>query len=143
MGVGDVVAYLGGPDTLSEPVTTELDLALLVDEGLPTASLDAMVRRGALSQDEVEELIIPRRTLAHRRQRHEPLTRDESDRLARAARVIASAAETFQNGENAGVWLRRPNRALRGARPIDLVATSGGARVVEDVLLRLAHGMFS
>jgi putative toxin-antitoxin system antitoxin component (TIGR02293 family) len=143
VGVGDVVEMLGGRVVIRAEVSSELDLAHAVAEGLPTGSLKSMIARGVLSAPESERYVIPRRTLAHRRRRHEPLSPEESDRLAQIARVATIAEDTFQNHQKAAVWLRRDNRALGGHKPIELLATSTGARLVEDVLGRIATGVFS
>jgi putative toxin-antitoxin system antitoxin component (TIGR02293 family) len=139
----DVAEWLGGVKTLHLQVRSELDLIKAVQEGLPTGSISAVVKRGGLEQREVEQYIIPRRTLAHRRKRREPLSREESDRLARAARLLTLANETFGDEHKAKGWIRRPNRSLGGAVPLDLVTTSAGARLVEDILGRIAHGVYS
>lgn len=67
---------------------------------------------------------------------------DESDRLARIARVNAVALEQFGSVEKASRWLRKPNRALGGRAPLDLLATGEGARIVEETVMRIAHGLF-
>ena len=58
-------------------------------------------------------------------------------------RVISSATDTFGSREKAEEWLRRPNRALSGRRPEDVLETDDGALKVAQVLGRLAHGLFS
>lgn len=141
--VADLVELLGGPKVVRGGVSSELDLAKAVADGLPTGSVKSVVEHGVLSTAEIERYVVPRRTLAHRRKRREPLSPDESDRLARIARVAALANETFQDVEKARAWLRRPNRALRGQIPLDLLVTSTGARLVEDLLGRIATGVFS
>jgi len=143
MIVEDVAHHLGGPESLGRAVETEFDLVRLVRSGLPLAAIDTVIAHGVLSRSEVEQLIIPRRTLQHRKQRGEPLTTDESDKLARVVRVAALAEDTFQSDDKAHGWLRDPNRALGGERPIDLLETEGGARLVEQILGRIAHGVFS
>jgi putative toxin-antitoxin system antitoxin component (TIGR02293 family) len=135
--------WLGGKKLLKGDVRSDLDFVRLVKEGLPTAALEGLVIRGELSAQEVERYIIPRRTLAHRKRRREPLSREESDKLARLARAFAVAHDTFQNREKASAWMRRPNRALEGAAPVELLDTDGGARLVEQALERIAHGVFS
>jgi putative toxin-antitoxin system antitoxin component (TIGR02293 family) len=47
------------------------------------------------------------------------------------------------NQETATRWLKRPNRALGGAAPLDLIDTELGARSVENVLGRIAYGSVS
>jgi putative toxin-antitoxin system antitoxin component (TIGR02293 family) len=139
----DVAKWLGGRKWLKRSVRSDFDLVRLVQGGVPTAALEALVKRGDLTAQEVERYVIPRRTLAHRKRRRQPLSREESDRLARVARIFAVAQETFQDREKAATWLRRGNRALGGAPPVELLDTDGGARVVEQTLDRIAYGVFS
>jgi putative toxin-antitoxin system antitoxin component (TIGR02293 family) len=123
-------------------IRSELDLLEAVANGLPTIAVDAVVHSGILSADEADRLVIARRTLAARKARGQDLTRDESDRLARIARVNAVALEQFGSAEKSSRWLRKPNRALGGHVPLDLLATGEGARVVEETVMRIAHGIF-
>jgi putative toxin-antitoxin system antitoxin component (TIGR02293 family) len=138
-----VAHLLGGPRVLRAPVKSDLDFIKVVQAGLPTSVVDAVVRQGVLTALEVEQIVIPRRTLAYRKKKRQRLSPEESDRLARVARLMALAGETLGSPEKAGLWMRRPNRALKGARPLDLVETDGGAQVVEAILGRIAHGLFS
>lgn len=131
--------YLGGPDIVG-PIATDYDLVDAVRAGLPLGALDDLLARGLLAADEVDRLVLPRRTLSHRRSRGKRLTLDESDRLARVARVLAAAGASFGGSAKAGRWLRRASRGLRGAVPLMLLATSDGARLVEEELVRIASG---
>ena len=54
---------------------------------------------------------------AQRRKEQGTLTAEESDRLARIARVAQRAVDAFGDEGQAREWLQRPNRALRGALP--------------------------
>ena len=73
----------------------------------------------------------------------QPLSPEESDRFARVLRLVALAEETFGDRDKARLWLRRPNRALEGRVPLDLLDTDGGARAVETILSRITHGVYS
>lgn len=66
--------------------------------------------------------------------------RDESGRAARVARSIALAEQTFANRDKAGRWLRRNLSTLGGRTPMELLRTEAGARVVENLLARIAWG---
>ena len=81
--------------------------------------------------------------LARRLAQHARLTAAESDRAVRLAQVYANAAETLGDGDKAAAWLKTPNRALRGGRPLDQLDTDPGVREVEDVLGRIAYGVYS
>jgi putative toxin-antitoxin system antitoxin component (TIGR02293 family) len=121
-----------------------IERARRVAEGIPTTVLREVVDAGVLTRDEITRLILPRRTLAHRKRRREHLSPAESDRLARVLDLYDVALRTFDaDAEMASAWLRAPNRALSGEIPLDLVVTSTGARLVEDALLRIEHGVYS
>jgi putative toxin-antitoxin system antitoxin component (TIGR02293 family) len=120
-----------------------LDWAEAIEEGLPTEALESAMERGSLSWKDIGELVIPRRTFSHRKEKDQPLTSEESDRLVRLLRAVARAKETFQNEEKAERWLREENRALGGRTPLEALKTESGARLVENILGRIAHGVYS
>jgi putative toxin-antitoxin system antitoxin component (TIGR02293 family) len=77
---------------------------------------------------------------AQRRKEQGALTAEESDRLARVARVTQRAVDAFGDEDQARAWLQRPNRALRGALPLELLGTDAGAELVSDELGRIEYG---
>jgi putative toxin-antitoxin system antitoxin component (TIGR02293 family) len=103
------------------------------------SALAELTRQEALPPDDIDRLIIPRRTLAHRKAKAQPLNRVESERAVRVASLKAPAEETFAN--KAQRWLRRPTAPLGGKRPLDLLDSEPGARVVEQLLYRIGHGI--
>jgi putative toxin-antitoxin system antitoxin component (TIGR02293 family) len=77
---------------------------------------------------------------AQRRREQGTLTADESDRIARIARVIQRAIEAFGDKDQAREWIKRPNRALRSFAPLGLLGTDAGAALVTDELGRIEYG---
>lgn len=123
--------------------TTAADLRAAVRRGLPFSALEALSRHVALSPQRVTAVLgIPARTIA-RRKAAGALTPQESDRLYRLARVVSQACETLGSLDKARAWLAAPNRATGGEAPIDLLDTEIGARQVEEILVRVDHGIFS
>ena len=133
------------PDTLSAATVREPtpDLVDRVRQGLPTAIIDRLVASEVLFTAEIDRLILPRRTLADRKEARQPLTAAESDRLARLLRVLLWAEDTFQNPDKAHQWLRRPNRALGDRVPLELLDTDAGAEAVTAVLTRIDSGVYT
>lgn len=140
--IGRLTRLLGGAGSKQSQIGDDFALIASVRNGLPTGSVKIVADAGRMSSEEIER-IIPRRTLAHRRARKERLSLEESNRLVRVARTIALAYEVLGEIESARTWLRRPNRALDGQTPMTMLDTDVGARVVETVLGRIAHGVFS
>jgi putative toxin-antitoxin system antitoxin component (TIGR02293 family) len=135
---------LGGEAVLGRAVISGGAMAELVREGLPAESLSQLARRLDLRQAEISSKIgIPQRTLTRRLARHGRLTAAESDRTVRLAQVYATAVDTLGSEEKAAQWLKTPNRVLRSNRPLDQLDTDPGVREVEDVLGRIAYGVYS
>ncbi len=100
-----------------------------------------MKRLGDLSDAELA-CIIPRRTLSHAR-KSERLSPEQSDRVARAAGFFALAQATFLDLAKANDWMRRPNAALEGKSPLELLRTGSGTELIEQILGRVAYGVYS
>ena len=135
---------LGGDVLLGRSLAKSGALAELVREGLPVKALLLLAERLDLRQAEIAEKIgIPLRTLTRRMSSDSKLTAAESDRTVRLAQVYATAVETLGDADKAATWLKTPNRVLRGGRPLDQLDTDPGVREVEDVLGRIAYGVYS
>jgi len=138
-----VAEKLGGTKVLKREVRSDLDLVDAIHGGLPTRAVEEVLRSGLFQPSELYEIVVPRRTLAHRKGKRQPLSPEQSDRLARLVRVAERAEEVLGNREKAARWLRKPNRALQGKRPIGLLESDVGARMVERALGRIEHGVYS
>jgi len=144
MSVAEIVAVLGGRKTFKGPVRSTDDLAQQVRFGLPASTVDLLAVTLSLHRSQVaERLNIPSRTLSRRLAAKSRLTHDESDRAMRMARVVALAKEVLGSEEKASHWMSNPNRALGGKRPFDQLDTEPGVRSVEEILYRIAYGMYS
>ena len=119
---------------------SDQDLVKVVEDRLATGAIEGL-RRSGVTDDEIYTLIVPRRTLTHRRARREALSREESDRAVRIARIAALGERVFAERERAWRWLRSPKRQFHGRSPLQLIATEAGARLVEELLYRIDEGM--
>ncbi len=111
-----------------------------VRDGLPLTVIDQAVADGRVTLAELDRLVLPRKTLDHRR-RLGVLTAEQSDRVSRLLRMIEAAEVTFGDVAKAHAWLRRPSGLLDGETPLDRLDTDIGTRQVEAILGRIAHGL--
>jgi putative toxin-antitoxin system antitoxin component (TIGR02293 family) len=93
------------------------------------------------TEDEIYHLVVPKRTLARRTAEKQPLTVEETDRAVRLARVGKMAETIFGSFEKAHRWLRKPKPSLEGETPLNYLASETGARVIEEMLTRIDHGI--
>jgi len=135
-----IVEELGGRSVLGRSLRTETYLRAAIREGFPQIVVEEVMHAGGLTLKELAtSLDLSTRSL-QRRRREGRLARYESDRLYRLARIIALAKRYLGDKEAAIRWLRRPNRALGGSAPLELIDTEPGTRAVENILGRIAYG---
>jgi putative toxin-antitoxin system antitoxin component (TIGR02293 family) len=131
---------LGGSAVLGREVRSEADLAYLVMERLPLRVLAYVRHHGYFTDHEITTYVIPARTRRHREKRSEPLNVEESDRLVRLTRIKSLAEQTFEDDEKANHWLNTPLGIIGKQRPIELAKTDAGARLIEQLLAKIAWG---
>jgi putative toxin-antitoxin system antitoxin component (TIGR02293 family) len=127
--------WLGTPNTSSKA-----DVLRVIENRLPTSTIKRLAALG-LTRAEIDANVIPSRTLQHRRARREKLTLEESDRVLRMLRVLASVEDVYSTRERALAWLRRPNPRLEDRTPLSLLKTDTGSRMVEELLMQIEDGM--
>lgn len=116
-----------------------------INRGLSSAAVARLVKRG-YKRGEVIQVIGPRSTIERKIKERKLLSQAESDRLARLARIIQQAEDTFGDMAKANHWLQRPVRGLDDGEPVPpirLLGTDQGTRLVEDRLNQIAHGIFA
>lgn len=115
----------------------------MVERGLPWANVAALAETLGVTQARLASVLdIPLATF-YRRKRARRLSRQESDRLMRFARLWWLACDVFENEEGARTWLTAPQFGLRGAVPLEYAGTETGAREVEDLLRRIEYGVLA
>jgi putative toxin-antitoxin system antitoxin component (TIGR02293 family) len=123
-------------------ISSELELASLAERGLPLTTVNRMTRHG-LTRDEVHALVIHRRTFKHRKASRQKLSKEESDRAIRTARILARAQATLGDATSALSWVREPKTRFEGKTPIQMMSTETGGRLVEEMLVQIDEGMFA
>lgn len=124
-----------------EGIRSDEDIAWIVQRRLPVRAIEALTLHG-MSEREVYRLIVSRRSLAAHREKHEPLTCEESDRTMRIVRLTSLAEWVFGNDVAAGRWLRQPLSKEEPRTRLDFLRTEAGAWIIEVKLVQLAEGIF-
>ena len=99
--------------------------------------------RHGYSEKELSALVVPKRTLARRRSDKELLSIEETDKALRLKRIASLAEKVFADPAKAHRWMRKTKRNLAGESPLAYLASEAGARIVEDMLHRIEHGIFA
>lgn len=121
---------------------TELEAE--VGRGLPARTLgDILALLDVPQATLASTLSIPERTLHRRLKGSGRLGVPESERVARLTRLYYLAARALGSPARARGWFLSRPKALDGRTPLELARTEPGARLVEQLLGRIEHGVFS
>lgn len=121
-------------------IKNELDYSHLARSGVNPAVLQELLEHG-YNKEELS-WVIPPRTLSHRLQKTENLTRDESAKAIRVAKLTAQAEAVFGDPNKAHRWLSKPKEQLSGFSPKEAMQDEFGANLVDQLLKRIDSGYF-
>ena len=108
-----------------QPPATETEILQLVEGQFAPSIVKRLIALG-LQRSEIDQAIIPLRTLQHRRSRREKLTVEESDRVMRLIRILSATEAMYGNRERALTWLRTAHSPA--GRPHATLASEHGYR---------------
>lgn len=114
-----------------------------VEAGVPVETMTTFVATSGVELKDLYDIVIPARTLKHRRSRKQTLSPDESDKLARLIRVFDQAVAVFGDRERARNWLNKPKKRFEERTPLQMLRTEVGGRMVEEMLGQIDEGMFA
>ena len=142
-----VQGLLGGPQAIGHAIATPLDAHEVLSSGLSSRSLNHLLDHLVVlrKSPSLEKAVGMSLRTYHRRKNApaKPLSREQSGRAWKFAEILAKATEVLGGQEAAEQWLDTPAIALNRHRPLDLLATPAGVAMVEDLLERMDHGVYT
>lgn len=122
---------------------TPLDLVLLTRRGLRKIALTNLAELLALNSTELAKLLPVTGRTIQRKGPDDFLSSAVSEQIILISKLIDKGKETFGNLEIFREWLKTTNTALNGYKPLQLLDTTIGIQLVEDVLMRISYGVYS
>ncbi|GAB3990254.1 hypothetical protein GCM10028807_17020 [Spirosoma daeguense] len=127
-------------------VNTSLSPLQLIDrsrQGLAGAETGKVAGLLGVTDKEMARLINQSVATFHRQVRLSHLDAPTSERLLLLTRLATYGETVFQDKGKFTRWLRRPLQLLDNQSPLDLMDSSTGIQLVEDILGRIEYGVFS
>jgi putative toxin-antitoxin system antitoxin component (TIGR02293 family) len=134
---------LGGQRAIGTKVERELDFDEVIKEGFRPQVFVSFKANTKLSNSVLSRVLgvsvrtIDRFVVLKGATRIKPAV---SDRLYRAAKIVALAEDVIEDRAQALEWLSSRQRGLGNRIPFDLIETEAGTREVEEELQRIEHG---
>lgn len=138
-----VEEFLGGTTVTGQKIESEMDLYELSAAGLPKRALTSLsTKLGLPLRTMAKFLHIGERTIQRKREQ-DLLDLATSEQVLQIAVVYATGAELFGSIEVFQHWMAADNIALGGKKPLDLLPSRYGARLILDILGRIDSGVYS
>jgi putative toxin-antitoxin system antitoxin component (TIGR02293 family) len=137
-----IVQVLGAQEILHQMPHSQNELRLLIERGLPKQSclfvLSHLFKNKSESRSHIYDFV-PEPTFKRRK---EFLKIDESEKIERLARVIATALYVLNDDLSAvQAFFLNPHRELNEDTPYHVSRTELGARQVEEILWKIFYGI--
>jgi putative toxin-antitoxin system antitoxin component (TIGR02293 family) len=134
---------LGGRHFMIRKPKTALEFYGAVRRGIPKLSIDFLAQVMNIPMTKMATLLnLSYKTLT-RKNKVDLLDPSVSSHAFEIADTIAKGLGVFEDEERLNRWLNKENRALHGARPYDLLDTSTGIKLVNQILGRIEEGIYS
>lgn len=114
-----------------------------IDRGLPTSALEEFSAYSGISLKDLLLVVVPPRTLKHRRQRKQPLSLEESDRLFRVVRMYELAVKVYGDREDGREWLLGKKKRFDEKTALSMLRSEAGEQAVEELLYQIDEGVFA
>ncbi len=141
-GLAHAIALLGlsVPDsTLDAP--SDFDLVALIRAGLTKKALDRMVQAYDITAIDMARILHVSDRTMRRYETESVLDPEQSERLIELAKLFAHGISVFGSNIRFRRWLHSEVFSLDGQKPIDLLDTSIGIGLVDDILGRIEYGI--
>lgn len=129
--------------TLGLRAKNRIELAKKIHRGMPYKSVEKFRAATHLPEARLQSVTgIPARTWT-RRKKGGKFNPEESERIARIARIFEQAERVLGTKDSATKWLQEPNLGLGNEAPIEIASMELGAKEVEELLSRIEYGVYS
>jgi putative toxin-antitoxin system antitoxin component (TIGR02293 family) len=118
-----------------------IELHREIEAGIPGRAIPTLLTALDITKEEFSDILGRTRKTLNELLQRQRLSRADSDLLYRVSRALVHAVSVFEDTGYAVQWLKEPNEALGGARPLKLLATVEGDEVVHAELGAIEHGL--
>ena len=126
----------------NEQINQRTDLIGIVRAGIETKYLKEIQEYTSLSDNEIGEVLpISQRQLVRYASDHR-LNKEITSHLLQIIELYQKGYKLFGRVKF-NLWLRTQNKVLGNIRPLEMMDTSIGIEMIEDVIGRIEHGVYS
>lgn len=121
----------------------DMDLIRLSRSGVKKSSLKSLSKFLGISMEAMSLLLHTSHRNIQRKDDDELLDINKSERVLEIAELVSRGLDVFGSADNLQQWLHSSIIALGGKKPVELLDTSFGVRMVLKLLNRIEQGVYS
>ena len=126
----------------SESINQRTDLISIVRTGIQTKYISNIKEFTSLSDKELSSILpISQRQLVRYSDSHK-LNKEITSHLIQLIEMFQRGFKLFGK-EKFKLWIRTSNKVLNNNKPIEIMDTSIGIEIIEDIIGRIEHGVYS
>lgn len=143
-------AYLSGsgsflPFHTSKPQSkmTAFEKIDLIRSGISKTDFEGFKQKAGLDYDQLAATLSVARATLINKKGSEKFNQTLSEKIVSLADIYAYGYEVFEDTDRFNNWIFRPNKALGGLVPFDLLDNQYGREEVKDLIGRIDYGVYS
>lgn len=123
--------------------TTSFEKMNIVRKGIQKSDLELLKKKAALDYTSLAKVLgVTRATLINKK-RNEKFGAVLSEKILSLADLYSYGFEVFGDEALFNQWMRKPNQAIGGNIPYDIIDNQYGREEVKNIIGRIAYGVYS
>ncbi len=125
-----------------EPINQRTDLIDIARKGIQTKYIEQIQKLTSLTDKELSSILPISQRQLFRYPANHYLNKEITSHLIQLVELFEKGFNLFGE-EKFKIWIRTSNKVLNNNKPIDIMDTSIGIEMIEDVIGRIEHGVYS
>lgn len=136
-------AILIGAAFKPENQMTSIEKMNIVQSGLSKKDLENLKAKTKLDYGKLATALSVTRATLINKKKQQKFSTVLSERIMSLADIYSYGYEVFEDEDRFNQWMFRPNQALNGRFPYELIDNQFGREEVKDIIGRIAYGVYS
>lgn len=129
--------------TKSQNQMTSFEKIDLIRHGISKADFERFKQRSGLDYDQMAATLSVARATLINKKGAEKFSQSLSEKIVSLADIYSYGYEVFEDVDRFNAWIFKPNRALGGLAPYNLLDNQYGREEVRDLIGRIDYGVYS
>jgi len=142
-GIGSFAAILADATTKPERQLTGFEKIEIIREGISKRDLEHLKKKAELDYTMLAKALSVTRATLINKKRDQKFGAGLSEKIIGLADLYSYGFEVFEDEDRFNQWMTRPNKALGGKVPYDLIDNQYGREEVKNLIGRIDYGVYS